>query len=155
MAKKPTYQSGELRYEALHPSAMPFTVRVTRPKLLQRASLGEWMLKELEVCVSEVLEQPNAIFEGLRKEEDDHKGPDGAGWWCYAGVPSTRFLNYGGGARKPTDTEVFLVFVTDRDVAYNFRWEVVELNQEWLRTEHPERFKRQIYLSPRRQGQAQ
>ena len=82
-------------------------------------------------------------------------GDAGTDWWCYAGVPSTRFLNYGGGARKPTDQEVFLVFVTDRDVAYNFRWEVVEHNQEWLRTEHPERFKRQIYLSPRRQGQAQ
>lgn len=79
MAEKPVLKSGELRYAAFHPSEKPFTVRVTRHKLLQWASLGEWRLRELEVCVSEVPEQPAAIFEGLRKEEDDHKGPDGAG----------------------------------------------------------------------------
>ena len=155
MAKKPTYQNGELRYAAFHPSEKPFAVRITQRKLQQWASLGEWRLKELEVSVSEVLEQPDAIFEGLRKEEDEHKGPDGAGWWCYAGIPSTRFVDSGGGARKPGDNEVFLVFVTDQDVAYNVRWEKVESNQEWLRAEHPERFQRQIYLSPRLQGQAQ
>ena len=155
MAQKPTLKSGELRYTAFHPSKEQFTVRVTPRKLLQWASLGEWRLRELEVSVSEILEQPAAIFEGLRKEEDDHKGPDGAGWWCYAGIPSTRFVDYGGGARKPADNEVFLVFVTDRDVAYNIRWEKVELNQEWLRADHPERFQRRIYLNPRIQGQAQ
>ena len=153
MAQKPTYQSGELRYAAFHPNDKPFTVRVTQRKLLQWAGLGEWKLRELEVSVSEILEQPDAMFEGLRKEEDEHQGPDGAGWWCYAGIPSTRFVDDGGGARKPTDNEVLLVFVTGKDVAYNIRWERVEFNREWLRGNHPERFQRQIYLSPRMQGQ--
>ena len=155
MAAKPTLKSGELRYAAFHPNTTPFTVRVTRQKLHHWASLGEWRLRELEVSVSEVLEQPAVIFEGLRKEEDDNKGPDGAGWWCYAGIPSTRFVDYGGGARKPAENEVLLVFVTDREVAYNIRWEKVEFNQEWLRAEHPERFQRRIYSDPRTQGQAQ
>ena len=155
MAKKPTYQNGELRYAAFHPSGRSFTVRVIRQKLLQWAALGEWRMRELEVSVSEILEQPDAIFEGLRKEEDEHKGPGGAGWWCYAGTPSTRFLEYGGGARKPADNEVFLVFVTDEDVAYSVRWEPVENNHQWLRAEHSERFQRRVYLSPRLQGQAQ
>ncbi len=155
MATKPTYQNGELRFAAFHPAEQAFTVRVTRHKLIQWAGLGEWRLRELEVSVSEVLERPDAIFEGLRKEEDEGKGPDGAGWWCYAGIPSTRFVDYGGGARKPKDSEVFLVFVTDQDVAYNIRWEIVENNTEWLRAEHLERFQRQIYLNPRMQGKEQ
>ncbi len=152
MAAKPTLKSGELRFVAFHPSEKPFTVRVIPQKLHQWASLGEWRLRELEVSVSEVLDHPAAIFEGLRKEDDDHKGSDGAGWWCYAGIPSTRFINYGGGARKPADNEVLLVFVTDRNVAYNVRWEKVEFNQEWLRGNHPERFQRRIYLNPQLQG---
>ena len=49
MAKKPTYQNGELRYAAFHPSEKPFAVRITQRKLHQWASLGEWRLKELEV----------------------------------------------------------------------------------------------------------
>ena len=155
MATTPIYQNGELRFAAFHPSQGQYGVRVTRRKLVHWAGLGEWRLNELNVCVCKVLERPAAIFEGLRKEEDENRGPDGAGWWCYAGIPSTRFLDYGSGARKPTDNEVFLVFVTDEDVAYNIRWEKVENNVEWLRAEHPERFQRTIYPNPQKQGQKQ
>lgn len=147
MSSTPSYQNGELRFAAFHPEEMPFTVRITKAQLLYWAKLGEWRLRELQVSVWEVLTRPHAIFEGLRKEEDEHKGPNGAGWWCYAGIPSTRFLDYGGGARKPNDFEVFLVFVTDQNVAYNIRWEKVENNFAWIRDEHPERFRRQLYLN--------
>lgn len=149
MATKPTYHHGELLYPAFHPDGKPLTVRITRQTLLRRARLGEWMLNELEVTVSEVLERPDAIFEGIRQEEDENKGPNGAGWWCYAGIPSTRYVDYLSGARKPTADEVYLVFVTDENVAYNLRWESVGSNLDWLGEEHPDRFRRRIYLSPR------
>ena len=155
MGKEPSFQAGELRFSAYNPTGEPLTVRITRHKLLQRARLGKWMMNEVTVTVAEILDQPDAIFEGIRQEEDEHKGPGGAGWWCYVGVPSTRFVNDGAGGRKLKPSELFLVFVTDEHVAYNFRWEEVDSCHDWLRADHPDRFRSRIYLSPRMQGQAQ
>jgi len=157
MATLPIPHNGGLRFQAFHPADKPFPVAVTRKKLLFWAKLGAWRLEEVKVTVSEVLEHPHAIFQGLRKEEDENKGPDGAGWWCFVGVPSTRFIKHGSGARKPNAREIFPVFVTDEDVVYNARWEEVENenNVVWMREEHPERFRRRIFPDPGMQGQSQ
>jgi hypothetical protein len=145
MPNEPRSDASGLHFSAFHPTSNETSILITRRKLLQRAKLGEWMLHELTVTVQEILSNPAVIFEGIRKEDDECKGPDGAGWWCYAGVPSTRFVDDAVGVRKPKPTEVFLIFVTENHVAYSFRWEGVASSADWLRSDHEERFRKAIY----------
>ena len=146
--QRPIYHKGELTYVAFHPDKTSHTFKVIKSQLLHWAKLGEWWLNDVQISAAEVLQNPGAIYEGLRKEEDENRGPNGNGWWCYAGIPSTRFLPYGAGVRKPHDREVLLVFVSEEDVVYSIRWEPVENHVAWIRGVHPSRFKRQVYLSP-------
>ena len=145
MANQPEIKNGELIFSAFNPAGEPFTVKVTRHRLLFLAKFGAWQMDEAAQTVAEVLSRPHAIFEGIRQEDDENKGPNGVGWWCYAGIPSTRFLQ-GGAVRPAKSDELFLVFVTDELVAYNSRWEPVDPRKEWFEVGYRERFRRRIFL---------
>ena len=145
MADQPEYKNGELIFSAFNPEGPPFTVKVTRQRLRFLAQSGAWRVEEATQTVGEVLNRPLAIFAGIRQEDDENKGPNGVGWWCYAGVPSTRFLQ-GGSVRTAKSDEIFLVFVTDEFVAYNSRWELASPRPEWFQDGYLERFRRRIFL---------
>src|SRR5690606_9241283 len=81
-------------------------------------SLGH--AKECGYSVPHVLQNPTAIFEGLRHDEDEDKAA--AGWRCYCGIPRHAYHS-DGTERPPYPDQVFLVFVNDEYVAYNWRWE--------------------------------
>ena len=145
MADQPEYKNGELIFSAFNPEGQPFTVKVTRQRLRFLAQSGAWRVEEATQTVGEVLNRPLAIFAGIRQEDDENKGPNGVGWWCYAGVSSTRFLQ-GGSVRTAKSDEIFLVFVTDEFVAYNSRWELASPRPEWFQDGYLERFRRRIFL---------
>ncbi len=97
--------------------------------------------KELAYVVPYVLEAPTAIFEGLREEMDeDHSAH---GWRCYCGVPK---CSYGaeGEERPPRRGQVFLVFVNDKGIAYNWRWEKADDMDDKLPIDYRIRFKEKV-----------
>jgi hypothetical protein len=104
-----------------------------------RRSMGQ--AKECGYTVPAVLQQPTAVFEGLRRDEDED--PRGAGWRCYCGVPDCSFRQDGSRA-APYAGQVFLVFVNDEGVAYNWRWEKADPDDSNLPRDHEARFARKL-----------
>ena len=82
-----------------------------------RRSLGH--AKECAYIVPEILLNPTAIFEGLRRDEDEDR--TGFGWRCFCGIPQNSYRADGTTA-PPYPAQVYLVFVNDERVAYNWRW---------------------------------
>lgn len=93
----------------------PWEVMVSHAKMDLIASRGPMHAKELAWSVREVLSSPHAVFQGVREEGEET-------WLCYVGRPRHAF-NKAGQAVPPYRGEVFLVFVTDERVVYNWRWE--------------------------------
>jgi hypothetical protein len=72
---------------------------------------------------------------------DEDRG--GYGWRCYCGVPEQSFRSDGSPGR-PYPGQVYLVFVNDEGVAYNWRWEKADPDQPSLPMDHENRFKRRL-----------
>lgn len=89
-----------------------------RMQAVGRRSLGH--AKECGIIVPMILQKPSSIFEGLRRDEDEDRW--GYGWRCYCGIPTESFRTDGTPAR-PYAGQVYLVFVNDEKIAYNWRWE--------------------------------
>jgi hypothetical protein len=98
-------------------------------------------VKECGYIVPAILSAPSAIFEGLRRDEDDDKW--GCGWRCYCGIPQCAYTS--GGSEIPVyRDQVYLVFVNDEKVAYNWRWEKCEPGEPTLPFGYSERFKTRL-----------
>jgi len=104
-----------------------------------RRSLGH--AKECGYIVPAILQHPTAVFEGLRREEDEDSR--GVGWRCYCGVPDCSYRR-DGTETAPYPNRVYLVFVNDEGVAYNWRWEKADTDKAKLPVDHLTRFKRQL-----------
>ncbi len=77
-----------------------------RMHAVAQRSLGQ--AKECGILVPHTLQHPTAIFEGLRKDEDeDQRAP---GWYCYCSKPPYSF-DENGEEQPPYPGQVFLVFV--------------------------------------------
>ena len=88
-----------------------------------------------------ILEKPTAIFEGLRRDEDEDRW--GYGWRCYCGQPEHAYRSDGSLA-PPYPGQVYLVFVNDEQVAYNWRWERADPDNPRLPIGHETRFKQKL-----------
>jgi hypothetical protein len=88
-----------------------------RMQAVGRRSVGH--AKECAFIVPAILQSPSAVFEGLRWDEDEDR--TGVGWRCYCGIPGHAYLR-DGSAVRPYPGQVYLVFVNDEQVAYNWRW---------------------------------
>lgn len=104
------------------------------------ARLGLSHLLDARDIVPGVLEQPAVIFEGLRWEGDEDR--DRPGWRCYCGTPSFRHDDRGTKV-GPYPDQVFVVFVNDERVAYNWRWERAQ--EDPAIPKGDDRFIRKIY----------
>ncbi len=104
-----------------------------------RRSMGH--AKECAYIVPEVLQNPTAIFEGLREEEDEDRR--GVGWLCYCGVPSKAY-HADGTPRAAYPLQVYLVFVNDERVAYNWRWEKADEDDPQLPRNYQTRFRKRV-----------
>lgn len=110
-----------------------------RIQAVGRRSLGH--VKECAYIVPTVLQHPTAVFEGLRSDEDESR--EGAGWRCYCGIPEHAFLQDGTPVR-PFSGQVYLVFVNDEGVAYNWRWEKCDPENAQLPAGSETRFKKRL-----------
>lgn len=110
-----------------------------RMQAVGRRSMGH--AKECAYAVPAILQHPTAIFEGLRADEDEDRR--GTGWRCYCGVPPAAY-RADGSERPPYREQVYLVFVNDQQVAYNWRWEKCDPSDPGLPLGFATRFKRRL-----------
>jgi len=110
-----------------------------RMQAVGRRSMGH--AKECGIILPMILQKPTAIFEGLRRDEDEDRW--GYGWRCYCGIPEQSFRPDGSSAR-PYPGQVYLVFVNDEKVAYNWRWEKADPDNPRLPVDHETRFKQRL-----------
>jgi hypothetical protein len=110
-----------------------------RMQTVARRSLGH--AKECGYLLPYVLQNPTAIFEGLTIEADEDRR--GVGWRCYCGVPAHSYRADGTEA-PPYPGQVFLVFVNEERIAYNWRWEQADRDEPTLPHNHDRRFKRRL-----------
>ncbi|MFO0970541.1 MAG: hypothetical protein U0793_33775 [Gemmataceae bacterium] len=116
--------------------------QISQPRLLTVAKWGPWAVREASEVVPFVLQHPSAVFEGLRRDEDED--PRGTGWRCYCGHPTKKFRKDGSEV-NPDPGQVFLVFVNDEKVAYNWRWEPIDLDEPDFPKGHEQRYKKLVY----------
>jgi len=110
-----------------------------RMQAVGKRSLGH--AKECAYIVPMILQQPTAVFEGLRRDEDEDR--TGYGWRCYCGIPDHAYRR-DGTAIPPYAAQVYLVFVNDEGVAYNWRWEQADPENPTLPVGYKDRFRRQL-----------
>lgn len=131
-----------LTLEAVEPkdgSNCSVQISYDRMQAVGRRSMGH--AKECAYIVPMILQEPTAIFEGLRRDEDEDRW--GYGWRCYCGVPRRAF-GQDGTECPPYAGQVYLVFVNDERVAYNWRWEKADPDEPRLPINHQDRFKRRL-----------
>ncbi len=114
-------------------------VSFDRMQAVGKRSVGQ--AKECGFIVPAILQGPTAIFEGLRRDEDEDRW--GEGWRCYCGIPTVAY-HFDGTERKPYPGQVYLVFVNTDRVAYNWRWEKADPNDCKLPQHHETRFKTRL-----------
>src|SRR5947209_4239027 len=128
MSDKKDSRRQYLTLQALNPADGKLTAEVQvsfeRMQVVGRRSLGH--AKECGFTVPAILQSPTAIFEGLTQDEDEDRR--GYGWRCDCGIPEQSYAADGTPGR-PYPGQVYLVFVNDETVAYNWRWEKADPDQ--------------------------
>jgi len=114
-------------------------VSFDRMQAVGRRSMGQ--AKECGFILPRILERPTAIFEGLRSDEDEDRR--GYGWRCYCGIPEKSYRPDGTESRAYPG-QVYVVFVNDERVAYNWRWEKADPDHPDLPIDDETRFKRRL-----------
>jgi hypothetical protein len=114
-------------------------ISYARMQVVGRRSLGH--AKECGIIVPAVLQTPTSIFEGLRRDEDEDRW--GYGWRCYCGLPAQAF-RADGTKIPPYRGQVYVVFLNDERVAYNWRWEKADPDDIRLPVDHEIRFKQRL-----------
>ena len=116
-------------------------VLISHDRLIAVAKRSIGQINEAAEIVPASLQKPGAIFEGLCQDDDeDHRG---VGWRCYVSVPD-RSYTVDGRKQPPWQDEVFLVFVNEERVAYNWRWEKCDPDDPTLPQNHAERFHKRL-----------
>lgn len=132
-----------VKLPALNPADGKFSdvVQISHDRMqtVARRSLGH--AKECALIVPMILRQPTSIFEGLRRDEDEDRR--GFGWRCYCGIPEKAY-NVDGTPRTAYPGQVYLVFVNDEWVAYNWRWEKSDPEDFTLPQNYMTRFKQRL-----------
>ena len=99
--------------------------------------------------LSAALREPDAIFEGLRFDDDEPRHCDNEGWLCYAYHPANRYNEYGAAYETPKN-RIFLVFINDEKIVYNWAWEKADSNSlaigRYLPVDYETRFDKAAYL---------
>ena len=125
-------RAGYEAFDAIDPGeGTLFEVFVSHRRMGAVARRGIHAVMELAYVVSEVLRTPRRIYEGLRWEGDLDAPREPDEWLCYVGRPSADFRTPDSqDASPPRPDRLFLVFVNEERVAYNWRWEQAAENSE-------------------------
>ncbi len=124
-----------------HDGTLTCEIQISYDRLQYISKRGKGHAMECAYILPAILCAPTAIFEGLRNDEDeDHQG---YGWRCYCGIPVQAY-RVDGTLRTPYPNQVYLIFVNDEHVAYNWRWEKADPNDSRLPIDHKIRFRKQL-----------
>ena len=103
--------------EAIDPvTGKTHNVYLRTKSIQETAKRGMGPTRELAFTVPVVLKTPKAIFRGVREEGE-------LSWLCYCGIPDTAYDRKTGASGPSWADEVFLVYVNDDGMIYNWRWE--------------------------------
>jgi hypothetical protein len=103
--------------DAINPSdGKTWQLFVRTRKIEAVAKRGMGAAKELAYTVPWAVKHPCAIFRGVRDEGEQD-------WLCYVAAPSQAYDYKTGDTVEAWKGEVFLVFVNDDRIIYNWRWE--------------------------------
>lgn len=128
--------------EAVNPlDGKPLSVIFSHARLQAVGRRSKGQVMDAALLVPQVLAEPRAIFEGLKREEDEGGRDRSAGWLCYCGVPDRSYTEDGEEA-PPRKGRVFLVFVDKDCVAYMWYWVKCDPEDDSLPEDHAERFGR-------------
>lgn len=131
-----------LTFDAYNPIGDgPCRVQISLDRLRAVAKRGAGAILECRNIVPHILAHPTAIFEGLRRDEEEDRW--GYGWRCYCGLPTVAYRT-NGTEINPYPRQVYLVFVNDGFIAYNWRWEYGDPEDLELPADHPARFTRRL-----------
>jgi hypothetical protein len=121
------------RVEARNPYGdTPWNLIVTEDTMNSAKARGPGAVEDLKWNVSDTARNPIEIFRGVREGGENR-------WLCYAGRPKFRYDVHG--HRVPSsETEIFLVFVNERQIVYTYRWENSDPEFPDLPNGHSERF---------------
>jgi len=143
MSEKNESRRQYLTLQAINPDDGKLTAEVQisydRMQTVGRRSMGH--AKECGIIVPTILKSPTAIFEGLTQEEDEDRR--GYGWRCYCGIPEQSY-HADGTAGLPYPNQVYLIFVNDEHVAYNWRWDKADPDRSTLPIGYATRFRKQL-----------
>ncbi len=115
------------------------TISFERLHTISQRGMGH--TKECCFTVPAILLEPNAIFEGIRSDEDEYH--DGNGWRCYCGIP--RCAYYPDGAERAAyPGKVYLIFINHENVVYNWRWDLMDPDNYELPKNHKIRFEKRL-----------
>lgn len=116
-------------------------IQLSYDKLKSLKTTGIGRILEASSVLPQVLIRPSAVFEGLtREQEQDRRGH---GWRCYCGTPDHCFEDDGKQYPAPPG-QVFLVFINDDGIAYNWRWEKADGANAGLPIGYATRFQRRL-----------
>jgi len=120
-------------------------VRVRRIKGILRRKNAE-DIYTASYTLGETLRSPDAIFEGLRFDVNGQHRPS---WFCYAKHPERRYDKASGKSIVTPDGQIFLAFVNDKGVVYNWTFEDSDrcalTDGKYLPDDYKDRFGKQVY----------
>ena len=103
-------------------------------------------IKEAVELVQFTLKYPNSIFEGLRPPDDEYSNKS-PGWLCYCSRPVNDYTRTGEEISPPS-WKVFLVFVNEDRIIFNWRWENADVEafhgRDYLPENYSTRFKKRL-----------
>lgn len=124
--------------EAINPAdGKRCQVYVRISKIDATAKRGMGAARELAYLVPHALQNPNAIFRGVREEGESQ-------WLCYIGSPPDAYNHRTGERMRPWPGQVFLVFVDDDCIVYNWRWDKADTDELRLPIDHAQRFEERL-----------
>lgn len=124
--------------EAINPSdGRKWKLFVRARKIQETARRGAGVAKELAYTVPWALDHPCAIFRGVREEGEEK-------WLCYVALPSQAYDYRTGNTVQGWEGEVFLVFVNDDRIIYNWRWEEADPDNKNLPKDCEHRFTERV-----------
>ena len=125
------------RLEARNPYGdTRYNVLVTEATMDSARARGPGACRELMVNVPHVLIQPSAVFRGVRERGENL-------WLCYAGHPDYYYDSRGQRLAAP-ENEIFLVFVTEKQIVYTHRWEDADLENADSPRDYNDRFDKRL-----------
>jgi hypothetical protein len=134
---------GYLQVDAINPlDGSRFQVLISESRLRLIAARSKGQILEVRDLVPLALQHPMSIFEGLCTDADEPVGR-GVGWRCYCTVPTKSFAR-DGREINPYPRQVFLVFVNDEKVAYNWYWTESDPADPTLPFRWEQRFKARV-----------